>query len=121
MEMINNVVSFPQLPEAAQAKPVTPAPVQVAAPVSGSSTGNSTGDSTQNDDTGGASTGGQKGNPPYYQLRLTIDKNPTTGGWVYKAIDRSTGKVVSELPQETAMQMQKSEEYQAGSIINSEA
>ena len=121
MEMINNVVSFPQLPEAAQAKPVTPAPVQVAAPVSGSSTGSSTGDSTQNDDTGGAATGGQKGSPPYYQLRLTIDKNPTTGGWVYKAIDRSTGKVVSELPQETAMQMQQSEEYQAGSIINSEA
>jgi flagellar protein FlaG len=121
MEMINNVVSFPQLPDAAQAKPVAPAPVQVAAPVSGSSTGNSTGDSTQNNDTGGASTGGQGSNPPYYQLRLTIDKNPTTGGWVYKAIDRTTGKVVSELPQETAMQMQKSEAYQAGSIINAEA
>ena len=121
MEMISNVVSFPQLPEASQAKPVAPVPAQVAAPASGSSTGNSTSDTTHNDDSGGASTGGQGSNPPYYQLRLTIDKNPTTGGWVYKAIDRTTGKVVSELPQETAMQMQKSEEYQAGSIINSEA
>jgi flagellar protein FlaG len=119
MEMISNVVSFPQLPEASQAKPVAPVAAQVAAPASGNSTGNSTSDSTQNDDTGGASTGGQK--TPYYQLRLTIDKNPTTGGWVYKAIDRTTGKVVSELPQESAMQMQESEDYQAGSIINSEA
>jgi hypothetical protein len=117
MEMINNVVNFPQLPDAAQAKPVPDAPTDVAAPSAGNSAGNPTG----NDDSSGASSSGQKSTPPYYELRLTIDKDPTTGTWVYKAIDRNTGQVVSQLPQESVMEMQKSEDYQAGSIIDSEA
>ena len=115
--MINNVVNFPQLPDAAQAKPVPEAPREVAA----ASAGNSAQTSTNGDGAGGATTGGQKSNPPYYQLRLTIDKDPDTGRWVYKAIDRDTGKVVSQLPQETVQEMQKSQTYQAGSIIDSGA
>ena len=116
MEMINNVVNFPQLPDASQAKPVPEAPKDVAAPSAGSTAQNSTTD----DDTGGATSGGQSKNPPYYELRLTVDKDPQTGTWVYKAINRYTGEVVSQLPHESVMEMQKSQQYQAGSVINTE-
>jgi len=117
MEMMNNVVNFPQLPDVAQVKPVPEAPKEVVA----ASAGGTAKDSTKNDDSGGAAAGGQKGNPPYYELRLTVDKDPDTGGWVYRAINRYTGEVVSQLPHETVMQMQKSQRYQAGSVIRTEA
>ena len=118
MEMINNnVVNFPQLPEAAsQVKPAPDVPKEVAA----ASNGASAQDSTTNDDTGGATSGGQ-GKTPYYELRLTIDKDPQTGGWVYKAINRYTGEVVSQMPHQTAAELQKSEAYQAGSVITTQA
>jgi len=117
--MINNVVNFPQLPDGTQVKPVSAKP-EVAAPSTGDPPQNSSSGSSQPDDAGTAAAGGPKSPTPYYELRLTIDKDPQTGGWVYKAIDRNTGKVVSQLPQQSVMEMQKSEEYQAGSIINSE-
>jgi flagellar protein FlaG len=111
MEMINNVVNFPQLPDVTQIKPAPDTPKEVAAP--------SAGDAAKNDDAGGTATGGHKGPPPYYELQLTIDKDPNTGGWVYKAVDRYTGKVVSQMPQESIQEMQKSETYHAGSVIDS--
>jgi flagellar protein FlaG len=109
----NNVVNFPQLPDASQAKPVPEAPKDVAA----SSAGNTAQNSTTDDNAGGAATGGQS-KTPYYELRLTVDKDPQTGTFIYKAINRYTGEVVSELPHESVMEMQKSEQYQAGSVIN---
>lgn len=115
MEMINNVVNFPQVPEASQVKPVPDAPKEVAAPAAGNSAKNPTTD----DGSGGASADSQS-KTPYYELRLTIDKDPQTGSWVYKAINRYTGEVVSQLPHESAMEMQKSQQYQAGSVISTE-
>ena len=106
---MTNVLNFPQLPDVTQVKPVPDAPKEVAAPAAGNS--------ARNDDAGDTASGGHKA-PPYYQLRLTVDKDPQTGSWVYKAINRDTGEVVSELPHESVMQMQKSEQYQAGSVIN---
>jgi len=116
MEMMNNVVNFPQVPDVTQAKPAPDVPKEVAAAAAGGPAK----DSTKNDDSGGAAAGGQKGGTPYYELRLTVDKDPDTGGWVYKAINRYTGEVVSQLPHETVMQMQKSQQYQAGSVISTE-
>ena len=117
MEMINNVVNFPQTPDVNPVKPVPEAPKEIAAPAAGNSAQNAT---TQNDDSGGASAGSQNKNPPYYELRLTVDKDPQTGSWVYKAINRYTGEVVSQLPHESVMEMQKSQQYQAGSVISTE-
>ena len=115
MEMINNVVNFPQTPEVSQIKPVPDVPKEVAAPAAGNSAKNS----TTHDDGGGASAGSQ-GKLPYYELRLTVDKDPQTGNWIYKAINRYTGEVVSQLPHESIMEMQKSQLYQAGSVISTE-
>lgn len=113
MEMINNVVNFPQLPDVTQIKPAPDMPKEVAAPSAASA--------AKNDDGGGTATGGHKGPPPYYELQLTIDKDPNTGGWVYKAVDRSTGEVVRQMPQESIQEMQRSDAYHAGSVIDSEA
>ena len=116
MEMMNNVVNFPQVPDVTQVKPVPDVPKEVAA----AEAGGTAKDSTKNDDSGGATAGGQKGSTPYYELRLTVDKDPDTGGWVYKAINRYTGEVVSQMPHQTAAELQKSEAYQAGSVISTE-
>ncbi len=113
METMSNVLNFPQLPDVTQIKPISDAPKEVASP--------SAGDTAKNDDSGGTASGGHKSPTPYYQLRLTVDKDPNTGGWVYKAIDRYTGEVVSQLPHESVMEMRKSQEYQAGSVIRTEA
>ena len=114
MEMISNVVNFPQLPDVAQIKSAPDTPKEVSAPSAGSAAKN-------NNDTGGTATGGHKGPPPYYELQLTIDKDPNTGGWVYKAVDRYTGEVIRQMPQESIQEMQRSETYHAGSVIDSEA
>src|SRR2546425_708070 len=113
MEMMSNVLNFPQLPDVTQIKPVADVPKEVAAPSAGSA--------AKNDDSGGTATGGHKTPTPHYQLRLTIDKDPQTGGWVYKAIDRNTGEVVTQLPHESVMEMRKSQQYQAGTVVNTEA
>ncbi len=113
METMNNVLNFPQLPDVTQVKPVPDVPKEVAAP--------SAGDAAKNDDTGGTASGGHKSPPPYYELRLTVDKDPETGTWVYKAINRYTGEIVKQLPAQSVMEMQKSQQYQAGSVISTKA
>ncbi len=110
--MLNNVLNFPQLPDASQIKPVeAPKEVAPAAPSGKSS----------NDSDTSSSTGKDKSPPPYYQLRLTVDKDPNTGTWIYKAINRDTGEVVSELPQQSLLEMKNSQGYQAGSVITTQA
>ncbi len=114
MKMINNILSFPAVNEVPQIAPAPDVPREVA--------GASPASQASNNDKGQADLSGQQGAPrEYYMLRLTIDKDPDTGGWVYKAIDRSTGEVVSELPHKTLMQMRKEGRYEAGTVINTEA
>ncbi len=113
MEMINNVVNFPQVPEVAQIRPVPDAPKEVQA----SDPSNATKDSPDSDLNGG---GKDQGPPPEYALRLTMDKDPRTGDWVYKAIDRYTGKVVRQLPRQELLDMKRAGNYQAGTVIKTE-
>ncbi len=115
MEMINNVISFPQVPDVTQVKPVPDVPKQVAASSPGNASKSSSGDN--------ASAGDSKdqGAPPEYTLRLTMDKDPRTGEWVYKAIDRYTGEVVRQLPRKELLDMKASGNYTAGSVITTEA
>ncbi len=114
MEMINNVVSFPQIPDVAQIKPApaVPAEVQAAGPSNPSQ--------NPHDSDLAEGKGQDQGPPPEYALRLTMDKDPRTGDWVYKAIDRYTGKVVRQLPRQELLDMKRNGNYQAGSVIKTD-
>ena len=126
MEMINNVVNFPQLPDPGASKPAQETPAPAVTPLTGGSTQSPSSAQTAQGVSQPAVTptiaqrDEQSGKPVESDLRLTIDKDPQTGHWVYKAIDRMTGKVVNELPQQSVAEMLKSETYQAGSVINTE-
>ncbi|MDI7774338.1 flagellar biosynthesis protein FlaG [Asticcacaulis sp. EMRT-3] len=113
--MINNVISFPQLPDVAQIKP-TPilAPAVTAT--------NASGDAPPQDEKSelGQDKGRDQEPPLAYTLRLTIDKDPTTGEWIYRAIDRYTGKIVSQMPHQTVKELISSMYYQVGSVIKTD-
>jgi flagellar protein FlaG len=114
MEMINNIVSFPQLPDATQVKPVN----EAAKPVAAAEASSAPKEQNQGNDL--SQKGQDKGPAPEYSLRLTVDKDPNTGDWVYKAIDRYTGEVVRQLPRQELLDMKKSGNYQAGSVIKTD-
>jgi flagellar protein FlaG len=114
MEMINNVLSFPQVNnDVSQIKPAPDVPKEIA---SSSSPGQ-----TKNESDSDLSHGQGSGTTPAYLLRLTVDKDPDTGDWVYKAIDRYTGEVVRIMPRQELVEMRKSTSYKAGSVINTDA
>jgi flagellar protein FlaG len=115
MEMINNVVTFPQLPDVAQVKPTPDVPPAVAAASPAQTT-------PKQDDKSDMGKDKQRdsGPPPYYTLRLTVDKDPKTGEWIYKAIDRYTGKVVRQMPRQGLLEMRESQGYEAGSFIKTD-
>ena len=115
--MINNVVNFPQTPDPTYVRPVkTDAPKEVtAAEASGKSK-----DAGDQSDLGGGGNSGARESIPDYQLRLTVDKDPKSGEWIYKAIDRSTGEVVKQLPRQELLDMRNSSSYQAGSVIKTD-
>ena len=111
--MINNVVSFPQVPDVTQIKPVPDVPKEVA--------GASPSGETKNEgENAGLISGQDQGPPPEYALRLTVDKDPKTGEWIYKAINRYTGEVVRQLPRQSLLDMRKSSSYQSGSVIKTD-
>ncbi|BEV12614.1 flagellar protein FlaG [Asticcacaulis sp. DW145] len=108
--MITNVVNQPAVPDPTQIKPVEPVqPVQeVAAASSGSQTEN------------GLSNHDRAQSQPAYMLKLTIDKDPDSGEFIYRAIDRYTGEVVRQFPQKELVEMRKSISYKAGSIVRTD-
>lgn len=111
-EMINNVVNFPQMPDPSQGRmPVNlPKEVLPAEP------------SGKSKDAGNQSNLSQGRSPPTpeYNLRLTVDKDPDSGDWVYKAIDRYTGEVVRQLPRQEVLDLKSSKSYQAGAVIKTD-
>lgn len=113
-EMIpNNIVTFPPIADASQAKPVEP-PKQVLA---------AEGAQAPKEQAHGndlSQKGQDKGVPPEYSLRLTVDKDEKTGDWVYRAIDRYTGEIVRQLPRQELLDMKRSGNYQAGSVIKTD-
>ena len=115
MEMINNVLSFPSVPDVTQIKPTPDVPKEIAA-VSQASPAKD-----QNHGNDLSQKGQDQGPPPEFSLRLTVDKDPDTGDWVYKAINRYTGEVVRQLPRKELLEMRKSAGYQAGSVIKTNA
>jgi len=110
--MINNVLSFPQVTDVSHIKPAPDVPKEIPAG-SGSEQAKNNTDSHQSADSG-------QGPTPAYLLRLTVDKDPDTGEWVYKAIDRYTGEVVRVLPRQELVKMKESANYKAGSVIKTD-
>jgi len=111
--MINNVISFPQVPEVTYVKPTPDVPHDIQA-------ASASGQAKNQTDHSDLSHSQDKGPPPEYSLRLTVDKDPKTGDWVYKAIDRYTGEVVRQLPRQELLDMRKSANYHAGSVIKTD-
>ena len=110
--MINNILSFPQAADVSQIKPVPDVPREVAA--------GSGAEKSKKESGSDLSKGSGQAQTPAYLLRLTVDKDPDTGEWVYKAIDRYTGEVVRVLPRQELAKMRESSNYQAGSVIKTD-
>lgn len=114
MEMINNIVSVSAVsPEVSQvrASPELVKQVNGVAPVEAAKKSDKRGDLPEKS---------QSHPQPNYMLKLTVDKDPETGEFIYKAIDRHTGEVVRQLPQKELVGMRRSAAYQPGSVITTD-
>ncbi len=54
-------------------------------------------------------------------LRLIIEEDEKTGGYVYTIVDRRSGHIVSRLPREEVLRMRNKSEYAAGAVFNGKA
>jgi flagellar protein FlaG len=52
-------------------------------------------------------------------LRLVIEEDKAAGSYVYKTIDPTTGKVISQLPREQLLKMREAPDYKPGTIVDS--
>ena len=57
------------------------------------------------------------GAPDPADLRLVIEDDPATGSYIYKTIDRRTGKVVQQYPREQILRLRDASDYTAGAVI----
>jgi flagellar protein FlaG len=54
-------------------------------------------------------------------MRLVIEIDKASGGYVYKTVNRLTGEVVSQLPRAEVLRLHQADEYEPGSVISTEA
>jgi flagellar protein FlaG len=54
-------------------------------------------------------------------LRLVIEEGGAAGSYIYKTVNRLTGEVVSQFPQEKLLQLRDDAEYAAGLVVNAKA
>ncbi len=54
-------------------------------------------------------------------LRLEIDDDKAAGCFVYKIINRTTGEIVEQIPQEQIVKLRESDGYMAGDVIKAQA
>ena len=62
--------------------------------------------------------------PPFRDpadLRLVIEEDKANGSFIYMTINRRTGEVVAQFPQEQLMQMQHGVAFAAGTVISAKA
>jgi len=57
------------------------------------------------------------GEPDPADLRLVIEDDEVAGSYVYKTIDRRTGKVVQQYPREQILKLREASDYTAGAVI----
>ena len=54
-------------------------------------------------------------------LRLEIEDDKAAGCFVYKIINRATGEVVEQIPQEQIVKLREADGYLAGDVIKAQA
>ena len=50
--------------------------------------------------------------------RLVIDKDPISGTFIYRTVDRLTGETVAQFPNEEIVRLRDSADYQVGTVFN---
>jgi flagellar protein FlaG len=55
--------------------------------------------------------------PDPADLRLVIEEDQKAGCFVYKTVDRRSGKVVQQLPREQILKLREADSYVAGAVI----
>ncbi len=55
------------------------------------------------------------------RYRLVIEEGPQAGSFIYKTMDRVTGEVVKQLPREQVVNLMRTVDYNAGSVIDTKA
>ena len=55
------------------------------------------------------------------RYRLVIEEGPQSGSFIYKTLDRITGEVVKQLPREQVVDLMRTAQYSAGSVIDTKA
>jgi len=70
-----------------------------------------------------ASTGAEStvATPDPADLRLVIEEDQQAGCYVYKTVDRRSGKVVQQLPREQLLKLREAASYTAGAVIKARA
>ncbi|QUD88102.1 flagellar protein FlaG [Phenylobacterium montanum] len=69
-----------------------------------------------------ASDSASSNNPTHSaDLRLEIEDDKAAGCFVYKIINRTTGEVVEQIPQEQIVKLRESDGYLAGDLIKAQA
>lgn len=58
---------------------------------------------------------------PDADLRLVIERDPTGTDYIYRLVDRKTGRVVAELPRHKVNDMAKAPSYAAGALVSTKA
>jgi flagellar protein FlaG len=58
---------------------------------------------------------------PDSDLRLVIERDPNGGDYVYRLVDRTTGKVVTELPRDQVSELATAPTYAAGTVVSTKA
>ena len=59
--------------------------------------------------------------PDPVDLRLVIEEDQNTGGYVYKTINRRTGEVIQQLPRQEVLRMKEETRYATGAVIRTRA
>lgn len=59
--------------------------------------------------------------PDPADLRLVIEEDQASGSYIYKTINRATGEVVQQFPRDDLLKLHAERQYQAGSVIRTEA
>ena len=54
-------------------------------------------------------------------LRLVIEEDKASGSYVYKTVNRLTGKVIQQLPREQVLQLKEQADYVAGQVVRTKA
>ncbi|GGZ39463.1 flagellar biosynthesis protein FlaG [Asticcacaulis endophyticus] len=114
--MINNVSGVPQVSDVTPVKAVPDVAREMPQTVlasAGKSAADNKGSSKE-------SKSDSMAKPLAYQLKLVVDVDPDTGDFVYKAINRLTGQVVSQLPRKELLDMKNDANYRTGSVIKTD-